>query len=126
MDFKFFSSKNFESLSRRISFLYLDNSIMAMWTFGVLIMHWLLLLRKKEGVSLVNDFRPINLLNIVIKIITKVLANRLRFHIHLLVDQVQSAFTKNIYIFDGVVCTHEVLAATHNSCIEAVFLKLDF
>jgi len=75
---------------------------------------------------LINEFWPISLLNAIIKIITKVLANRLRPHIHLLVDQVQSAFTKNRYILDSVACAHEIIAATHNYDIEAVFLKLDF
>ena len=48
----------------------------------------------KEYASMVNEFQPISLLNVVFKIITKVLENRLHPHIHLLVDQVQSAFTK--------------------------------
>ena len=53
------------------------------------------LILKKEVASMVNEFWPISLLNTVIKIIIKVLANRLHPHIHLLVDQAQSAFTKN-------------------------------
>ena len=84
------------------------------------------LIPKKEGACLINEFWPISLLNAIIKIITKVLVNRLRPHIHLLVDQVQSAFTKNRYILDSVACAHEIIAATHNYDIEAVFLKLDF
>jgi len=75
---------------------------------------------------MINEFRSISLLNAIIKIITKVLANRLRPHIHLLVDQIQSTFTKNRYILDSVTCAHEVLAASHYFDIEAVFLKLDF
>jgi len=96
---------------------------MALWTSDVSIMLWLLSFWKKEGASIVNEFWP---LNAVFKIITNVLANRLCSHINLLVDQVQSAFTKNIYILDIVTCAHEILAASHNSNIDAVFLKLDF
>ena len=75
---------------------------------------------------MVNEFRPISLLNDVFKIITKVLANQLRPHIHLLVDQVQSAFTKSRYILDIVAYTNKILVASHNSTLEAVYLKLDF
>ena len=54
------------------------------------------------------------------------LANRLHPHFHLFVDQVQSAFTKNLYIIDSVACANEILVASHDFNIEAVFLKLDF
>jgi len=56
------------------------------------------LISKKERASIVNKFRPISLLNAIFKIISKVLANRLCLYNHLLVDQVQSIFTKNRYI----------------------------
>jgi len=39
---------------------------------------------------------------------------------------VQSAYAKNRYILDSVACAQEILAALHNSNIEAIFLKLDF
>ena len=81
---------------------------------------------KKEGTSVVNEFLPISLLNVVFKIITKILANRPRSHIYLLIDQVQSAFTKNLYILGSVACANEILVIFHGSNIEAVFLKLDF
>ena len=84
------------------------------------------LIPKKKGTSMANELWPISLLNVVIKIITKVLANKPRPHFHLLVDQVQSAFTKNRYILDSVACAHEILAAIHNSDVGAVFLKLNF
>ena len=41
-------------------------------------------------------------------------------------DQVQSVFNKNRYILDSVACVNETLAASHDSNIEVIFLKLDF
>jgi len=99
---------------------------MVWWILSASIILWLLSFQKKEGAFLVNNFRPISLLVAVFNIITKVLANRFRPYIHLLVDQVQLAFTKNRFILDSVTCANEILAATHNSDIDAVFLKLDF
>jgi len=81
---------------------------------------------KKEGASLDNEFWPRSLLNAVFKIITKNLANQLRSHIHLFVDQAQSAFNKNRYILDSVACANEIHVASHDSNIKLVFLKLDF
>ena len=75
---------------------------------------------------MVDEFRHVSLLNGTFKIISKVLTNRLRPHIHLLVDQAQSAFTKNRYILDSVACAQEIFAASNNSNLEAIFLKLDF
>ena len=75
---------------------------------------------------MVNEFRPISLLNAIFKIISKILANQLCPQIYLLVDQVQSAFTKNKYILNSVACAQEIIMATHNSNMEVIFLKLDF
>ena len=50
---------------------------MVLWIFDVSIMLWLPSSQKKEGASMVNEFCPISLLNVVIKIITKVLVNKL-------------------------------------------------
>ena len=60
------------------------------------------------------------------RFMTKVLANQLRPYIHLLVDQVQLTFTKTRYVFNSVTCAHEILAASHNLNIEAIFFKLEF
>ena len=44
------------------------------------------LIPKKQGANMVNDFRPINLIGSLYKIITKLLANRLAFVINELVN----------------------------------------
>ena len=84
------------------------------------------LVLKKEGPCMVSEFWPISLLNAAFRIISRVIANRICPHIYLFVDQVQSAFTKNRYILDSVSCARQILAASHNFNLEAIFLKLDF
>ena len=71
-----------------------------------------------------NELWPISLLNAVIKIITKVLTNKPRPHIHLLVDQVQSAFTKNRYILDIVACNMRFLRLHITLMLRRCFLSL--
>jgi hypothetical protein len=52
------------------------------------------LLPKKEDADHVGDFRPISLVHSFAKLVTKVLANRLRGHLDQLVSKSQSAFIK--------------------------------
>jgi len=60
------------------------------------------LLHKKVGTSELKDFHPISLINCSIKIISKVLANRLNSKMDSLVDCSQTAFIKGRNITDGV------------------------
>lgn len=70
----------------------------------------IILLPKKEGAYKVKEFRPISLCNVVMKIISKVLANRLKECLTSVISQSQSAFIRNILITDNVILAHE---ATH-------------
>jgi len=101
MDSLLYFYRKFEILSSHIFSPYSSNSIMASQTSDVSTMIWLLFM--------FYEFWLISLLNVVFKIITKVLANRLCPHIFLLVDQVQLAFTKNRYILDSVACAHVLM-----------------
>ncbi|KAJ9567392.1 LOW QUALITY PROTEIN: hypothetical protein OSB04_003358, partial [Centaurea solstitialis] len=56
-----------------------------------------------------DDFRPISLIGIIYKIISKVLATRLKVVIGSLISDVQSAFVKGRSILDGVLIANEAV-----------------
>ena len=86
------------------------------------------LIPKKGEASKVGDFRPINLLNDLLKIILKVLANRLR-EVLLFGERVedhQSGFLKGRSSMDSIVTAQEVIQFTKRNRISRYMLKLDF
>lgn len=66
------------------------------------------LVSKMTEVRRVDDLRPIILCNVSMKIITKVLANRLCRILPMLISGTQSAFVKGRVITDNVIVAHEV------------------
>ena len=80
------------------------------------------LLPKVDNAVDMKNFRPICLLNVCYKIITKVLNNRLASCITKVISDSQYGFIKNRYIMDGVVSLNEIFGK-----IKAVWsLKLFF
>jgi hypothetical protein len=73
-----------------------------------------------------GDFRPISLLNSILKIITKLLANRLQSIILELVHKTQYGFLKKRSIQDCLGWAFEYVYRCHKSKEEILVLKLDF
>lgn len=84
------------------------------------------LIPKIDGPASPNDYRPISLLNCSIKIITKLLANRLQKIILKLVHTNQYGFIKNRSIQDCLAWAYEYINQCNTTGREIFVLKLDF
>ena len=67
------------------------------------------LIPKVDKAIDMKNFRPICLLNVCYKIITKVLNNRLASCITKVISDSQYGFMKGRYIMDGVISLNEIL-----------------
>ncbi|GAA0183546.1 hypothetical protein LIER_31085 [Lithospermum erythrorhizon] len=96
----------------------------------VLLKSWnhtiLALLPKTSGSPRVGDFRPIGLTNVLYKVITKILAQRMAPFLPRLVDKAQGAFVKDRNIVDNICIAQELVRGYNRKrCTPSCMLMVD-
>ena len=87
---------------------------------------FLFLILKTTGACSINEFRPISLCNVIYKIISKVVANRLKSALNKVIGPFQSAFVNGRHISDNYIVAHEIIHSfKRNKNAKHLGLKLD-
>ncbi|GJX44795.1 RNA-directed DNA polymerase, eukaryota, reverse transcriptase zinc-binding domain protein [Tanacetum coccineum] len=84
------------------------------------------LVPKNANPLVVNDYRPISLIDAQYKIIAKVLANRLSCVLDSIISFKQSAFVKNRQILDGPLMANEIIPWYKQKKKNLMIFKIDF
>ena len=88
----------------------------------------ILLIPKMKNLEKMSKFRPISLCNVMYKVISKVLANRLKQVLPDIISPTQSAFISCRLITDNVIVAYEALHSRHarkKGKIGSLALRLD-
>jgi hypothetical protein len=90
-------------------------------SFGVIT-----LIPKTVDAKMIQQYRPIDVLNVSFKIFTKVGTNRLSKVAQTVVCPSQTAFMPGRYIMEGVVILHETIHELHTKKCNGVIIEIDF
>jgi len=84
------------------------------------------LVPKKDNPSDLNEFRPISLVSCVYKILSKILANRLKKVLPSIIDVNQSAFLSGRGLLDSILVANETVDYLKKEKKSGVIVKVDF
>jgi hypothetical protein len=108
-----FYQKNWELIGGEVC-----NAVISTLNLGVINKEinstYIALIPKSKNPICVTDYRPISLCNVIYKLISKVLANRLKEVLPTIISPYQSAFIPGRLITDNILAAYETLHTMHS------------
>ena len=95
------------------------------WLYPGLNSTFIALIPKGEYSITPDKYRPIALCNLIYKIISKVIAMRLKPLLPLIISPEQSGYVEGRQITDGIILTHEIIHSLKQTKKPGMLLKLD-
>eukprot|EP00253_Pinus_taeda_P036183 PITA_36183 len=95
------------------------------WMYPGLNATFIALIPKSEESNTPDKYRPIALCNIIYKIVSKVVALRLKPMLPLIISPEQSGYVEGRQITDGIILTHEIIHSLTQSKKPGMLLKID-
>lgn len=86
---------------------------------------FLMSIPKEHGADMLGKFRLISLCNVILKIITKVMANRLKPLMSGLISLEKMGFIEGRKILDGIILTHEMIHSLKQAKAPRMLIKVD-
>jgi hypothetical protein len=86
---------------------------------------FLTLIPKEERVTNTKNFRPISLCNVIYKIISKVIALKLKPILPFIISKEQSGYVEGIQIMDSIILVHDIIHSLKSTRTPGMLLKLD-
>jgi hypothetical protein len=84
-----------------------------------------ILIEKKEGAHAIGDYYPISIMHRIVKLLAKIVSNRLAPHLDRIISHSQSAFIKRRSIHDNFQYVPGVVNHFHQAKTPMLLLKLD-
>ena len=84
------------------------------------------LVPKVKDPTTIDQYRPISLVGAIYKIITKVMSNRIKTVLPMVIDENQSAFMQGRGLLESVLVANEVIEDVRRRRRRGVLLKVDF
>jgi hypothetical protein len=86
---------------------------------------FLVLIPKENNVASFNDYRPISLCNLIYKLVSKVIANRMKPILERSLSAEQLGFLKGRRIQDAIATAHECMHSIKQKNLKALIMKID-